>query len=63
MKQKEMKREVDFRLSKMLLNILCENQIITKEEMNGAMEHMAETLKPPYGLLSRRIDQYEDTEN
>lgn len=63
MHKKEMKKEVDFRISKMLLTVLYENQIITEEEMNGAMEHLVENLKPPYGFLSRRIDQYEDKEN
>lgn len=63
MEKEKLKREVDYRLAKMLVQIMFQNEMITKEEMECALNNLVYEFMPPFGSLERGIYFCEDKKN
>ena len=55
MDKQEQRKEVEFRLAKILLKIMQKNDLISNEEMEQAIIKLADEINPPSVVLERSL--------
>ena len=63
MDNEKLKNEVNYRLAKMMIQIMFSNGMITKREMNRALNNLVHEFRPPFGSLERGTYFREDKKN
>lgn len=63
MDNEKLKNEVNYRLAKIMVQIMFNNGMITKREMNKVLNNLVHEFRPPFGSLERGIYFREDKKN
>jgi len=53
--KEKLKREIDYRLAKMMVQIMFNNNLISKKEMNCALKNLVYHFRPPFSAWERGI--------
>lgn len=53
--KEKLKKEVEYRLAKMMVQIMFSNNLISKREMNRALKNLVYHYRPPFGAWERGI--------